>query len=449
MSLPRSVHVCYGLGGLGTGVFATVPGLLLSFYLTDTLAVPAALAGLAVFLPKLWDAVSDPLMGVISDRARTRWGRRRPFMLAGALLLPLCLAALFSAPRLETPAATFAYVLLIYTLCTTSFTIFVVPFVAMPAEMTGDRDEVTTITAWRMAFTTVGVLVGGVAPMIVKFAGGGRPGYKVMSIAVATVCFSGLISAFLGTRRAPYTTRSEERVPLGPQVRLALQNRPFFVLLAAYVVQLVGVGCVLATVPYFAKYILGGPGGDHEATVTALFLCIVVPAVVTMPVWSALSRRLGKKRAFALSIAGFALFCSGLALADEISGALVFTLAAAMGLFYAGTQLLPFSMLPDTIACDRARSGMCREGVFSGLWMAGDKGGVALGALITTTLLASAGFVESEAGVFAAQPAGALQAIVASISLAPAALLLLSLLLLRGYRLPEETGEARGGSASQ
>jgi GPH family glycoside/pentoside/hexuronide:cation symporter len=95
--LRRRLCIAYGAGSVGAGIFSTIPGLLLLFYLTDTLAVPAGLAGLAVFVPKLWDIITDPIVGAWSDRTSSRWGRRRPFLLAGALTLPPCFVALVGA----------------------------------------------------------------------------------------------------------------------------------------------------------------------------------------------------------------------------------------------------------------------------------------------------------------------------------------------------------------
>lgn len=99
--MPRRVRIGYGLGSLCTGTFATVPGLILLYYLTDVLAVPAAVAGAAVFLPKAWDVLINPLVGAVSDRSRLSGGPRRPFLLIGACTLPPLFALLFAAPPLR------------------------------------------------------------------------------------------------------------------------------------------------------------------------------------------------------------------------------------------------------------------------------------------------------------------------------------------------------------
>ncbi len=430
--LPRSIAMGYGLGSLGTGMYAAVPGLLLLYYLTDILGVAAGLAGVAIFVPKLWDVISDPLMGSISDRTRSSWGRRRPYLLAGGLALPLCFGLLFSAPDISSDAA-FIYTLAMYTLCATAFTIYQVPYIAMPAEMTGDYHETTRLMAYRMAFMTAGILLAGAgAPLIIKAAGGGREGYSLMSWSVAAVCLVAMQGSVIGTRKARFATdETPSTEPLRRQVYLALQNRPFRILLGAYALQLTAVGCLLAAVVYFAKYILGG----GEETVTLLFLALMLPAIFTMPIWLALSRRLGKERCYGLCLVIFALASVGLWWSPEMSVGGAASMIGVMGIAYAGTQLFPFSMLPDTIEHARKHSGQSREGIFSGIWTAVDKGGLATGGLTAGLLLDATGFIESKGGVLVEQPESALTGIVIAISLVPAVLTAAAFLAYRRYNI--------------
>ncbi len=428
--LPRSLAIGYGLGSLGTGMYAAVPGLLLLYYLTDILGVAAGLAGVAIFVPKIWDVISDPLMGSISDRTRSSWGRRRPYLLAGGLTLPIFFGLLFSAPDISSSAA-FIYTMAMYTLCATAFTIYQVPYIAMPAEMTGDYHETTRLMAYRMAFMTAGVLLAGAgAPLLIKAAGGGREGYTMMSWSVAAICLVAMLGSVIGTRRARFTTdETPSTEPLRRQVLCALQNRPFRILLSAYALQLTAVGCLLAAVVYFAKYILGG----GEGTVTLLFLALMLPAIFTMPLWLALSRRIGKERCYGLCLVVFAAASVGLWWSPGMSVLGAASVIGVMGIAYAGTQLFPFSMLPDTIEHARKNSTQGREGVFSGIWTAVDKGGLATGGLAAGLLLDATGFIESEGGVLVTQPETALTGIVIAISLVPALLTAAASLVYRRY----------------
>lgn len=437
--LSLNLRLGYGLGAVGTGVFSTVPGLLLLFYMTNTLGISAWLAGLALFLPKIWDVISDPLMGILSDRTRSTWGRRRPYLLAGGLALPLCFVLLFSTPALS-PTLSFVFVLVAFTLCATAFTVFTVPYVAMPAEMTADYDEGTSLMSYRMAFMTVGILAGGaLAPMLVKLGGGGRSGHQVMALVIAGVIGLTMIGAFLGTRRAPFERArvDERREGWRAQVLAALRNPHYRRLVGTHFVVQIGIGCTLTNVRYVAEYLVADRGLAPEDIVTLMFVSLVLPTFVMMPPWVAVSRRVGKRRAYALSIALFAAGTPPLWFAASAPLWCSCVAVGVMGVGFAGAQLHAFSMLPDTIQSELALTGEQREGIFSGVWLAADKGGVALGGFLVSLVLGQTGFLESQ-GERVLQPDSALTGIALNSSLLPGALFLLSLLVLRGYSLSSD-----------
>ena len=149
--LPRRTRVGYGLGSVATGTFGTVPGLMLLPYLTDTLGVAAAVAGLIVLLPKAWDVVLNPVAGRISDRTVDPRGPRRPFLLRAGLLLAACFALLFAGPDLGSTVLDALWVLVLFVGCATAYAFFQVPYVAMPAEITDSYAERTRLMTWRVA----------------------------------------------------------------------------------------------------------------------------------------------------------------------------------------------------------------------------------------------------------------------------------------------------------
>lgn len=433
-TLSRGTYLGYGVGSVGTGIFSTVPGLLLLTFLVRQLQVPAAIAGLVILVPRLWDVVTDPFIGSLSDRTRSRWGPRRPWLLAGAFTLPVAFALLFRVPDLSGRPAAW-YVLGIYVLGTTAFTVFQVPYVAMPAEMTHDYDERTTIISWRIALLTVGILVaGGLAPEIVAAGGGGRDGYGLMGLVVGGVLFAALLACFLGTGGAPV----EEPVPatagFREQLRAAAGNRAFFVLLGCFVVQALGVGAMLAGVDFFAAYVLEDP--DQTSI---LFVCLVGPALVTMPLWNWVGHRFGKRTGYVACSVVFALGGLSLVTASADRLWLVYLQVFVMGTAYAGTQLFPFAMLPDAIDLDTARTGMHRAGAFTGVWTAGEKAGMAIGPAVYAMILAVTGFVETESGAIVEQPAAAITGVLVGFAIVPAVLVLLGLLFLRRYDLDAAT----------
>ncbi len=424
--LARSLCLTYGAGSIGAGIFSTIPGLLLLFYLTDTLAVPAGLAGLAVVVPKLWDIITDPIVGAWSDRTSTRWGRRRPFLLAGALTLPPCFIALFAAP-VGDPMLAFVWVLLAFCAAATAFTLFQIPYAAMPAELSADYHERTTLVAYRMAFLTLGILAAGaLAPMLIEAGGGGAAGYLQMSVVLALVTMAAMLVAFFGTRDAHQTQAVAHTLGLRAQIAVALANRGFLGLLLAYALQCVALGGVLATVPYFVRYTLAADAG----AVTLLFVCLVAPAFVTMPLWTAISRRRGKRFGYVLAALIFALMSASLIFAGPGPLVLVGVQVGLLGVGFAGLQVFPFAMLPELIDADARTTGLRREGVFTALWLVGEKAGFAAGAWLLSGVLAATGFLERRAGEIVVQPDTALFGIQLSMAIVPAALALLSLPLI-------------------
>ena len=426
--LSRWTRAGYGVGSVGTGIFTTVPGLLLLTFMVRQLAVPPALAGTVILVPRLWDVVTDPLAGSLSDRTRSRMGPRRPWLLGGAILMPLAFAGLFQVPGLSGTAAAW-YVLGIYVLGTTAFTIFQVPYVAMPAEMTDDPDERTSVVSWRIAFLAVGILVaGGAAPAVVNGAGGGRGGYALMGWVIGAVLFASLLACFLGTSRTRAAEPLTHTTRFRDQLRAAAENRPFRWLFAAFVLQALGVGVILAGVDFFAAYTLQDP----DAT-TFLFVALVGPALVTMPFWNWVGHRFGKRAGFIACVTIFAVGALTLVTAVPERAWLVHLQVAIMGTGYAGTQMFPYAMLPDVIAADAEATGRQRAGAFTGVWTAGEKAGLAVGPAIYAMILAITGFVESEADQVVAQTDLARTGIVVGFAVVPALLMLATIPMLRRY----------------
>ncbi|MBC6463503.1 MFS transporter, partial [Actinomadura sp. HBU206391] len=269
--LSRSVRVGYGVGSFCAGTFSAVPGLLLLYYLTNVLAVPAALAGVVVFIPKAWDLVINPYVGRLSDRTLSR----RPWLLAGAATLPPAFVLTFAGPPVRGVTAAL-WVGGCFFLAATAFALFEVPYKAMPAEMTDDYHEQSGLLTWRMAFLGMAILLsGGLAPVIVNYQDGTATveGYRLMGLVVGGVLLLSMIATYFGTARAPRIARAEaERASLRSQLRAARGSRTFLSLLGFSCTQMLAIGIMLAGAPYFATYVL-----DDTGAVTTMFLALVGP----------------------------------------------------------------------------------------------------------------------------------------------------------------------------
>ncbi|WP_022925093.1 MFS transporter [Serinicoccus marinus] len=434
--LPRPAVLGYAAGSVGTGGFSTLPGLVLAYYLTDTLAVPALLATVVVVVPKVWDVLIDPLVGARSDRdAATRAGRTR-LMLLGALTLPLGFVGMFAVPTGLGPVAAGAWVLGCFVLATTSFSCFQVPYIALPADLTGDYAERTRVMAWRIALLALAILlVGAGGPALRDAAGGGHRGYLVMALGIAVLLLAGMLATVAGTRRHLSSTRaagSSTSALAGYRAGLAAwrEERAYRTLLSVFVLQALATGVMLAAAQYVAAYTLG-----DQTALTFLFAALVAPALLVMPLWTRYAARRGK--AGALRVASLAFAAATLALVGMLwaPGWWVYLAVGVAGVAYAGMQLFPLAMLPDVISA----AGRERGGAMSGLWTAGETTGLALGPVVVLVLLGLTGFRSSAAGEVLAQPTAATTAIVLAFSIVPAALVASSLLLLRRYDEPALT----------
>jgi Na+/melibiose symporter-like transporter len=429
-SLPGRVRAGYALGSLVTGAFGTVPGLLLLPYLTDTLGVGAGVAGLLVLAPKAWDVLINPVAGRISDRTRTRWGARRPFLLGAGLAVAVLFAAIFAAP-----VRSGVYVALAFLATATAYAFYQVPYVAMPAEMTDDYTERTRLMTWRVALLAVAILVSGaLAPVVTKQFGDGIAGHRAMGVFVAILIVIGTVGSFLGTRKAPTGRVLPSEASLKAQLETATNNRAFTRLLVCFIIQAAGIATMLAGVSYFATQVLKDP--DTGATV--LFACFVGPALLVMPLWSRVGRAMGKLRSYVLASLIFAGAAALIGLAPVLPAVAVYVLTGLVGCGYAGQQVFGLAMLPDCIAFDAAHTGRRQAGVFTGLWTAGETFGLALGPGIFALLLAAFGYVASDTGTAAAQTGTARLGVLLGFTVVPAIVVALALFTLRGYDLDEE-----------
>ena len=423
--LPRRMALSYGVGSIGTGVYSTVPGLLLLFYLTDVLGVAAGIASLVLFVPKAWDAVLNPVVGTWSDRR----GSRRPFLLAGAIGVPVFFALLFSAPDLG-EAQTAVYVAVVYTLAMTAFALFQVPYISMPAEMTDDYHERTRLMSIRMVLLTGGILLGGaVAPAISGGKEGGRHGYATMSLIIAVVLAAALLTCWRGTkgaRTAPPATG--ERLTVRGQARIIGANPGFVALVAAYSVQAVAISAMLAGAPYVATYVLGDSG-----LAAVLFVFLVAPAALVMPIWRRLSLTRGKLPCYYAASLLFGLVAASMVFGRVEPRPLIYLQVALLGVGYAGMQLFPYAMLPDAVSADARGVGEARAGVYTGVWQGVETIGYAFGPALFGLVLAVTGFVSSDADTRVDQPSSALNGVAFGFSLLPAVLVLVSLPVLKKY----------------
>lgn len=428
-------QAAFGSGAIATGIFTTVPGLVLLYYMTDTLGVAAGLAGLVVALPRLLDLVSNPLVGRFSDRTISRWGPRRPWIAVGGLLLPVAFCALFFSPVMGNAAA--LWVGCAFAIGGLCFAAYGVPWATLPAEIGVTDRARTTMTSWRIAFQAVAILIsGGLAPSIVEMAGGGVDGYRLMAVTMAGfMLVAVLVTVLVGARRSRLAAiAATDTGSLREALRLVRSDPALRTVLIVVVACEMAAATALASVPYIADHVVGSPDA-----VTLVFVVVVVPMLVTMPVWSRIANRFGKRaslRAATLVFGTGALVLLALPFTAPESR-LVPTVCATLliGVGLAGTAMLPLAMLADAVAHEAGMSGRRRAGLLTGAANAAEAVAGSLGAGLYALLLSVFGFVSAQAGENVTQTSTAqLGIVVAVVGIAVAAFIAANIAL-RGYRL--------------
>lgn len=436
--LSASVVARYAAGSIGTGGFATLPGLVLAIYLTDTLGVAAIWVSVIIGVAKVWDVVIDPVIGGRSDRSLALTGSRRRFMLLGAILLPVFFVLTFAvAPDLG-PVASGLWVLIAFVLAATAFSLFQVPYIALPAELVAEYDGRTRLLSARVVVLTLAILLFGAGgPELVKaFSADGTPdnaGYLWMAVIAGLLLGVGMLVATTSAPRTPVGAPPASASLAGfyrDGIAALRGSRPFRTLLATFLLQALATGMMLAGAAYIAKWVIRDDSGT-----TFLFLALIAPALVCAPLWAVIARRTGKEWAFGVASTLYGLAALSLVLLVWIPGPWLYAPVALAGAAYAGMQTLPMAMLPDVITDDARRNGPGRAGIFGGVWTAGETTGMALGAVVLTLILALTGYQEAVAGQTVEQSANAITGIVVSFSIVPAIMIGLSLWTLTRYPL--------------
>jgi Na+/melibiose symporter-like transporter len=440
--LSTSTVARYAIGSLGTGGFATLPGLVLVFYLTDTLGVAAWAAGIAVSAAKVWDVLIDPVIGGFSDRSLHRTGSRRRVMIVGAFALPFFFLLTFAVPAGVSPVAAGIWVMIAFILASTSFSLFQVPYIALPAELSDRYDQRTRLLTTRVAVLSLAILLFGAGGPLLRDIGNAYTGYLVMALVAGLVIAAGMLVASTVAPKSPPQLDAPS-VPLSEGYREGIaalrRSAPFRALLGTFLLQALATGMMLAAANYVAVWVM-----HSKDALTFLFVALIGPAILFSPVWNAISRRTGKERAYVAASVAFALAAASLTAAIWAPGAWMYLSVAVAGAAYAGMQALPMAMLPDVISHDARIHGHARAGVFGGMWTAGETTGMALGAAALTVVLTITGYIQTVAGHSVAQPRSAVTGIAASFGLIPAALTLVSLLFLARYRLRREDIDGPG-----
>lgn len=434
MALSLGQKAGWGLADMGIVVFVVVKQLLVLAFLTNYLGVPVEIAGLVTTSILVFDMITDPLIGTLSDKIPTRWGRRAPWMVVGALVLALGTVGIFAVPEGGSMTATLVWVILAFGVATIGFTMVAIPYGATAGEMTQDPKERSAMTAWRMGFASLGILIGGA--LLPILAGDSRAGHLSAALIVAPVMVLAIWASVFFTRAAPRIHAPSSLHPVA-MVRLVLANRAFVILTVIYGVMTLAVALITAGLPFAALYLILDDGGSVLSGVAAglgtlslMFAAFVLGAILSQAVWVLLSARLGKLGALGLGLLCYMALLGGLyASLPSVNVTAIAGLFVIAGMTNGAYQQIPWAIYPDLMDVTRRASGEAIEGAFSALWLFGQKLANAFAPLILALILGAFGWQETTQGRVPQTPE-ATQALQTAITLVPAAILGAALLAL-------------------
>lgn len=392
--LPRRTKFLYGSSDFGFACTDTIMQVLFAIFMTDVVGVKPAYAALAIFIGRTWDYINDPLIGFFSDRVRSRWGRRRPFLLFGFLPFGLMFAMMWYRPPTESQLLLCAYYALAYFLFDTSYTFVTMPYVALTPELTQDYDERTSLTTYRMAFSILGSLVAFIVPLVI--IGTMRPENTgrvfTMGIIFGAACALPLLLTFFGTREKPeYATQSQPS--LRESLRAVWKNRPFLFAAGIFLFTWTAADIIQAFLLYFLKYRM-----NMEAQSDIILGAIFITALLVLPFWEWASRKTDKRKAYVAGMIFLSVIMVTLTFLGPSAGMpLILLMAILAGIGVSAIHVLTWAIIPDAIEVDELATGQRHEGVFYSLVSLFKKIASSIAIPLTLLVLDWSGYVSNAA----------------------------------------------------
>ncbi len=440
--IPAVTKLAFGSGAVGPAIATGIMSFFLLYFFTDVARLSPFLITPILLITKFWDAINDPIIGMLSDRIHTRLGRRRPWFLFGAVPFGVLFFLLFLVPQWG-EMGRFWYYLIVSLALDVAFTVVNVPYTALTAELTRDYDERTSLNQYRFAFSiTAGLIAAFFHPIIVdaiKPAGGEQMGYLVSALIWAVLSTVPFFFAFWGTYER-HTPEEEAPMPFLEGLKTTFSNGAFRYVTGIYLLSWLVVQTVSTLIIYYLTYWLRRP-----ETTAFVLLAVQGSSLIFLFVWTALSKRIGKKGVYYYGmvwwiVVSFLLFV----VQPSWPAYVIYVLAFLAGIGVAAAYLVPWAMLPDVIELDELKTGRRREGAYYGFFVLLRQGGLGIGLGLVSLVLGFAGYINPPAGATTpiVQPDSALLAIRLMIGPIPALILAAGIYLVYKFPITKAQHEA-------
>ena len=433
----------FGIFDLGGNMLFTLMSFWALKYLTDTVGLAAVWAGTAILISKVWDAVTDPVMGFITDRTLSRWGRRRVYLLFGAVPMMLSMVFFFTSPSYLPQSMHFAWAVVALMFLYTASTIINVPYSSLTPELTTDYNEQSSLNGYRFGCAVFGTIAGAgaVQPLVQAFARSGavdpltdQRGFSVMGLILGSVMMIVTLLTFFGTKEKKYRKEDLPTESFFSTFFAVFHNKPYVLLLLTYALHMTGISFLTTILAYYTENVLNRP----DITTIAMIL-LLVTAMLFIPVSVMVSKKIGKKHTYQICFALIAGAC-----------ALIYTLGHSMPLeFFFGVMVFagigvgfsyvaPFAMVPDVIEYEAAKTGQRKEGAYYGMWTLISKLGTALAIFAAGQILELGGYIAQAGEGAVLQPASVVNAIRLIIGPIPIVVLLAAIVVIGFYPLEKK-----------
>lgn len=418
----------YGAGDFAFNLSFTFASLFLLYFYTDVLEIDAGTAGLIIMAALIWEGVTDPIIGMMVNRTRSRWGRYRPYLLLGAVPLGVSMAAMF-LPLGLSGGALVAYSFVTHLVYRTIYTVVNIPYIALSAQMTTDSDKRGQLAAVRMLFAIAcGLMLASASLPLAKALGGGQMGFFLLSILYAVLATLVLVLTFSVTRET-VVVGDDAHPSIGDMLATLKVNRPFLLLFAATALGTTGYTMSGKALVYYLKYWVGS-----EAVVTLGLVTMLGAAALAMVPWMVVAKRTSKRTVWlagaGLNIAAYLVI---LLIAPK-EGPLLWGTLLLIGVGNSGFILTFWSMLPDTVEFGEYQTGTRAEGAIFGLIAFSQKVALGIGTGLIGVVLGAIGYVANQP-----QSPETLHGIVYLYGGGPLLLFSASILVIWGYPLDSKT----------